>query len=127
MPRKPAKRQRIETRVQCEQCDASYTRPDKLAKHIARHHLATAPKEPDNEVLEPLVLYKPAEERLRPIHPSLLHFACSKDDCMLGQLIASMIPYECEHMEEQRNQQLQKWLDYVRANNRRSASLVLGD
>lgn len=131
MPRKPAKRPRTEVRVHCEQCDASYTRLDKLDKHIAKHHPATASQEsdndPDNEIPNAKILYRPEYDRLRPFHPSQVHFACAEQDCMLGQLISTMIPFECDHMKEQRLDQLQKWLNYVRANNRRSVSLVLGD
>jgi hypothetical protein len=112
MPRKPIARQRNEIRHQCDKCDCSYTRPDKLSKHKDKHH----PK-----------AVEPDASSLRPLHPSQMHFTCEEPDCLLGQLISSMISFECDHAKQRRLLQLQEWMDYIRSNNQQSQSLLLDE
>jgi hypothetical protein len=69
-----------------------------------RHHPVTIREEPD-------------AKRLRPLHPSQMQFTCSDKDCMLGQLIASMISLL----------QLQDWIAYIRSNNQNIQSMLLNE
>lgn len=84
------------TRYYCNECQCSYTRADKLDKHILRHH--------------------PAEDPIpvpKPMHPSQMVFLCSEISCWTPYA-ESMITYECEHIKAQRLQQLDKWKAYMK-------------